>query len=115
MVTLDDLIQPLVGPIEEEGPLDAVVREPGSEADGAPLLDGLMRLDELEEMLQSRLDEHLREEVDTLGGAIMAILDRVPDVGDEVTLAGRRLRVERLDGRRVDRVRLLPAEVAQVT
>jgi putative hemolysin len=115
MLTLDDLMQPLVGDIEEEGRLDAVTPEPTSEPGGAPLLDGLMRLDELEEVLQSRLDEHLREEVDTLGGAIMAVLGRVPDVGDEVTLAGRRLRVERLDGRRVDRVRLLPAEVAQVT
>ena len=47
---------------------------------------------------------------DTVGGYVMAALGRVPVVGDEVSLPAALIRVERMDGRRVDRVRLLPQE-----
>jgi putative hemolysin len=39
-------------------------------------------------------------------GLTMARLDRMPRPGDEVTVAGHRLRVEKMDGRRVAAVRL---------
>jgi hypothetical protein len=39
-------------------------------------------------------------------------LDRIPDVGQEATVAGRTLRVEARDGHRVAMLRLLPAEPA---
>ena len=55
-----------------------------------------------------QLDESAHEAVETVGGLVMAVLGRMPREGDEVTVAGRTIRVERLDGRRVDLVRLLP-------
>ena len=39
----------------------------------------------------------------------MASLDRIPEVGDEIEVSGHTLRVEQLDGRRVEAVRLLLA------
>jgi CBS domain containing-hemolysin-like protein len=47
--------------------------------------------------------------VETLSGLVMASLGRLPAVGDEISLAGRVLRVERLHGRRVASARLLPS------
>ena len=61
----------------------------------------------LEEVAGIRLDESAREAVETVGGLVMAVLGRMARQGDEITVAGRTIRVERLDGRRVDRVRLL--------
>jgi CBS domain containing-hemolysin-like protein len=105
LVTLADLMRALVGRLDEEsavgGPAGAA-----PQPDGSVLLDGLMRVPELEELLGAELDEAEGGDVSTVGGLLMARLDRMPGVGDEVTLAGHRLRVEQLDGRRVSVVRL---------
>jgi magnesium and cobalt exporter, CNNM family len=105
IVTLGDLMRALVGRIEEESPVSG----PGGatvQPDGSLLVDGLTRVHELEELLGSELDEAERGDVATVGGLTMARLDHMPRPGDEVTVAGHRLRVEKLDGRRVAVVRL---------
>lgn len=105
IVTLGDLMRALVGRIDEEltvGAPAGVTPQP----DGSLLVDGLMRVHELEELLGAELDEAEWGNVGTVGGLIMARLDRMPRPGDEVTVAGHRLRVEELDGRRVAVVRL---------
>jgi CBS domain containing-hemolysin-like protein len=79
------------------------------EADGSRLLDGLTRIHELEEILGARLSEADEAGVETLSGLVMASLGRLPAAGDEISLAGRALRVERLQGRRVATARLLPS------
>jgi len=48
---------------------------------------------------------------ETVGGFIMSTLGRLPIVGDEVPLPDGVFRVERLDGRRVDRIRWTPTPV----
>jgi CBS domain containing-hemolysin-like protein len=110
IVTLENLIEALVGRIDEEPPVGTDAPPPiTAEPDGSLILDGLMRLDEFEEVADVALDEEVHEQVDTLGGFIMTSLDRIPELGDEVTVNGRTLRVEQLDGRRVQAVRLMPA------
>src|SRR5262249_62202812 len=108
IVTLENLFEALVGPIHEEKGSDDdrdsgvdVVPEP----DGSLILDGLTRLEELEELTDVRVHPDRRAEVDTIGGLVMAELGRVPKPGDEVALGGYRLRVEAVDGRRVAAVR----------
>jgi CBS domain containing-hemolysin-like protein len=109
IVTLTDLLGALVGRIDEE-PAPDQPRLATPAADGSLLLGGLLRVGELEELLGTELDPEARAEVATLGGLVMARLDRMPGVGDEVRIAGRRLRIEQLDGRRVALVRLFPPE-----
>jgi len=111
IVTLTDLMRALVGRIDEESSPGAAARAT-PDADGSILLDGLLRVGELEELLGTDLDEPDQTKVATAGGLVMARLDRMPRVGDEVQVAGRRLRVEQLDGRRVALVRLLPPDPA---
>ena len=109
VLTFHDLVEALVGPMRNEAGGEADVAPPRKAGDGSLVLDGLTRLDEWEETTGIRLTEEDHEAVDTLGGLVMARLGRIPEPGDELTVAGRRLRVEALEGLRVASVRLLPA------
>jgi putative hemolysin len=115
IVTLEDLVEALVGPLKHEHAAAAPDAPPAAAAvvpqpDGSALVDGLLRLDDLEELTGIRAPEAEQAPVETLGGLVMAHLGRMPAVGDEVTLGGRTLRVEQLDGMRVAMLRLLPLE-----
>jgi len=101
VVTLNDILQALVGDIPGAGDTDPrVVRR----EDGTWLIDGMVGLDELKQVLGvSRLPG---EDADfhTLGGYIMARLNRVPMKADRVTAGGFSFEIVEMDGRRVDRV-----------
>jgi CBS domain containing-hemolysin-like protein len=104
LVTLQDLAGALVGRVEDEG--DRARPTEQADADGSLVLDGLLRLEEVEEMSGLRVASAWHGTVETLGGLVMASLGRVPAVGDTVVLDGHTLRVEGMEGRRVARVRL---------
>lgn len=107
IVTLEDLVESLVGEIRDEG--EAEEPEPTLEADGTIVLDGLTTLVEAKEYygLDVNADEF---GVETVGGFVFSSLGRPAVVGDEIKVpSGQQLRVEELDGLRVARVRVLPA------
>lgn len=110
LVTLEDLLEELVGEIYDEFDIDThpVQKLPG----GQVLLDAGLNVGDLNEELDLSLPE---EGWDTLGGLVFSMLGRVPVQGDVVEVDGVRLRVQRVDGRRITRVRLtmpvgVPAE-----
>jgi CBS domain containing-hemolysin-like protein len=111
IVTLHDLVEGLVGRIDEEPAVGADRPGPGrrSEPDGSQCFDGLTRLRDFEEATGIELAEEDRQAADTVGGLIMLRLGHLPRAGDEVEVGGRRLRVERLRRHRVAEARLLPA------
>ena len=102
IATLEDLIEELVGELgEHDRAKPGVTRG----ANSSVLFPGMIRPDELLEMAIKVPADGAYE---TVAGYIMAQLGRIPAVGDEVTIDGGSLRVERMDGRRVDRVRFTP-------
>jgi CBS domain containing-hemolysin-like protein len=105
VVTLEDLVEELVGEVADEHDRS----RPGivHRRDGSWLVPGLMRPDEVRD--RTGIDVPDGPAYETLGGFVMSGLGRIPQVGDEVPIAGAVLRVERMEGRRVDRVRMLPA------
>jgi putative hemolysin len=111
IVTFEDLVEALIGPIAEE----AERSSPATTVDSLPsdpdqqLIDGLTRLSDWEEMAGVTLPEEDHEAVDTVGGLVMTRLGRIPEVGDRIDVDGLTLRVEELDGRRVALVRMEPA------
>jgi CBS domain containing-hemolysin-like protein len=109
VVTLEDLVEEIVGEVSDEH--DRV--KPGvlQSAAGNWYFPGLMRPDEVSEQipLLTVPDEAGYE---TVGGFIMSELGRIAAAGDRVTVPGGVLEVERMDGRRVDRVRFIPDPVA---
>lgn len=103
LATLEDLVEELVGELGDEH--DRAKPGVTRGANSSVLFPGMIRPDELLEMAIKVPDDGAYE---TVAGYIMSVIGRIPAVGDEVVLDGGSLRVERMDGRRVDRVRFTP-------
>jgi CBS domain containing-hemolysin-like protein len=103
LATLEDLIEELVGELADEHDRTRVGVRRGS--GGSVIFPGLMRPDELKE-LAIKIPENGAYE--TVGGYLMSVLGKIPSIGDGVSIDGGVLKVERMDGRRVDRVRFTP-------
>lgn len=103
IVTLEDVLEQLVGEIEDEH--DRTEQMVVSREDGSLLVDGLLPVDELKELLGvERLPAEEEYQYNTLAGFVIAQLGRLPRVADRLTALGRRFEVVDMDGRRVDRV-----------
>jgi CBS domain containing-hemolysin-like protein len=102
MVTLEDVLEQLVGEVRDEFEQGDVqrIRE---EAPGTYVIDGLVALDDLRERLGIALED---EPYDTVGGLVFGRLGRVAEIGDTVEVEGYRFQVTAIDGRRVAQVRV---------
>jgi CBS domain containing-hemolysin-like protein len=103
VTTLEDLVEELVGEVSDEHDRNRpdVVRSRDWFT-----FPGILRPDELLE----RTDVNVPEDgpYETVAGWLMSELGKLPAVGDTVTVNGGVFRVERMDGRRIDRVRYTP-------
>ena len=108
MVTLENLLEVLVGQIQDEFDEEAPLKTP--RPDGSWDLDGALPLHEFAELAE----EHVNAEgVSTLSGWLAFRLGGFPKVGDEVALDRCRLRVEDVDHLRITRVHLTKAHVPE--
>ncbi|VXB15385.1 CBS domain containing-hemolysin-like protein [Citricoccus sp. K5] len=106
MVTLEDLVEEIVGEVSDEH--DRVTPGVLQTASGKWYFPALMRPDEVGAQIPA-LKVPEDGSYDTVGGYIMAVLGRVAEAGDTVAADGGTLVVERMDGRRVDRVKFVPS------
>ena len=101
LVALNDMLEALVGDIDADR---RIVRRD----DGTWLIDGMVGLDELKQVLGvSRLPDE-DPDFHTLGGYVMARLNRVPMEADRIATGDYWFEVVKMDGRRVDRVLVSP-------
>jgi CBS domain containing-hemolysin-like protein len=107
IVTLEDLIEELVGDVEDEH--DPRVARVTLSADGSYVITGLLRPDEVRTLGVDVPDD---EHYETVSGYLADALDRLPELGDEVRVGRWSLRVTRMDGLRVDRIRMTPGTEA---
>ncbi|MFT4234071.1 MAG: hemolysin family protein [Microbacterium sp.] len=107
VVTLEDLVEEIVGEVADEHDrrLAGVVRHRDSIT-----FPGQLRPDELQDRAAIEVPES--DAYDTVAGYIMSVLERVAHTGDTVEVDGGTLTVERMDGRRIDRVRFTASKVA---
>jgi putative hemolysin len=100
MVTVGDLLEAIVGDVEE-----ASLTDTGDEVPDRFELDGLEPIDEVAHRLKlGTLPAH--GSYHTLGGFLLALLKRVPRQDDAIAFGGWRFEVLAMNGRRVDRVRI---------
>ncbi|MGH6895261.1 MAG: hemolysin family protein [Geminicoccaceae bacterium] len=109
LATIEDLVEEIVGEIQDEH--DKILPPQIVELpDGALEADARVEVEELERRLGLELlDAERREDVDTLGGLLFTLLDRVPARGEIVRHpAGVEFRVLEADPRRIKRLRIVP-------
>lgn len=112
LVTLEDLLEEIVGEIRDEYDEDEVedIKEiqPGREY----VVQGSAKLDDINEALHIQLDS---EDYDSIGGYIIEQLDSLPKEGQSVTLKnGIRLVVDHLDKNRIELVHIwLPEQTSE--
>jgi putative hemolysin len=111
VATLDDLLEALIGvvPANAEGDETAMTRE----ANGSWLVDASTPMEDVENRLDLDVPDEQRGAFLTLGGFVMARLDRIAREGDAVEWAGRRVEVVSMDGRRIGMVRISPPPRAE--
>ena len=108
LVTLEDLLEELVGEITDEYD----VEEPNIEPVGGGRfrVNGRLPIDELEELLDAELPH---EEWDTVAGLMMGLIGDIPTEGQEVEFQGLKLKAEKVQGRRI--AKLLVTQLAPPT
>ena len=112
IITMEDLVEELVGDIQDEYDVDRPEETPGPL--GEMTVDGLLNLWDFEEQTGLALPEGPYE---TVAGFLIARLGRVPLLGDTVREGWHQFEVTELDGRRASRVRVasVPDEAPQDT
>jgi putative hemolysin len=105
LVTLEDLLEEIVGEIVDEYDVEApkVERLP----DGGLRVAGGTPIDEVNELLEVELPD---TDWDTVGGLMFNLLGHVPVEGESVEFSGLEFRAERVQGRRIRTVRITPKE-----
>ena len=101
VVTAADVLEAIVGDASDTKPDMAPDAE---KTPGSLVVDGMMPVDELKDRL-SLPDLPAEGSYHTTAGLLLALLRRVPRVGDKVVFAGWLFEVQSVDGRRVERVR----------
>lgn len=98
MITMEDLLEEIVGEIRDEYDQDEeqLIQEID---DNVYLIEGSMKLDDINDALETNLDS---EDYDSIAGIIIEALDRLPEDGEEVSLAnGIQLKVQGVEQNRI--------------
>lgn len=101
LVTLEDLIEEIVGEIRDEHDTESPVTQL---KDGTLLIDASISLRDLKEDYQISLPES--PEYETLGGFLMATLQKIPEDNDWVEVEGKKIHIVEMVGRRISKVKL---------
>jgi putative hemolysin len=99
LVTIEDLIEEIVGEIVDEYDQEEPLVEPIDER--TIRVDAKMPIDEVNELLEAELPH---EEWDTVGGLVFGLTGRVPTPGERVQYDSLEFMTERVTGRRIQKV-----------
>jgi CBS domain containing-hemolysin-like protein len=108
LVTLEDLLEELVGEIADE--YDTEEPELEQIGEGEYRVDGKMAIDELNELLDVELPD---EEWDTVGGLMLGLMGSIPQEGEHVAYQNLRFTAEQVNGRRISKVLITREEAPE--
>lgn len=113
LVTIEDLLEEIVGDIMDEYDVEEPMVEVIDE--NTSIVDARMPIDEINEQMDLDLPE---EEFDTIGGFVFGLFGKQPYQGESVEYDGAQLTIEKTDGRRIHKVKIVkthPAEPEQAS
>lgn len=102
MVTLEDMLEEIVGEIRDEYDEDEEDAVKMIAADEY-VISGSTKLDDLNSWLDLKLES---EDYDSIGGLVIGLLDHLPEAGEEVNHEGLRLVVDRVEKNRIEKIHL---------
>lgn len=105
LITIEDLIEEIVGDIQDE--YDREEQNIEKLPDGSLLVDARTSIYELNEVLELELPD---DEFDTISGLVFHNLGRLPSQGQELDIGELHIVVDRLAGRRVEKLRIIKKE-----
>jgi CBS domain containing-hemolysin-like protein len=110
LVTIEDLLEQIVGNIRDEHEVETPIEEPQREPGGSWLVPGDFPVDQLADLFGEAVEPGNSFEASTLGGLVSEIEGRIPLPGEVVLLApaGLRMEIVASTDRRVDRLRVFP-------
>jgi CBS domain containing-hemolysin-like protein len=110
LVTIEDLLEEIVGDIRDEHEQDGHTGDPQAEANGVWLVPGSFPVSSISELLGEPIELDGEYEATTLGGLVSEIEGRIPLPGEVVMMenAGLRIQVVASTDRRVERLRVFP-------
>jgi CBS domain containing-hemolysin-like protein len=109
LVTIEDLLEQIVGNIRDEHEVETPIEEPQREADGVWVVPGSFPVDQLPDLFGEEVEVGDAYEATTLGGLVSEVEGRIPHAGEVVLLEdGLRIEVVASTDRRVERVRVFP-------
>ncbi|HEY1904261.1 MAG TPA: hemolysin family protein [Terracidiphilus sp.] len=110
LVTIEDLLEEIVGNIRDEHEVEVGIEEPQREANGAWLVPGSFGVDQLGALFGAPVEIGDAYEATTLGGLVSEIEGRIPHAGEVVLLesVGLRMEIVASTDRRVERLRVFP-------
>lgn len=103
LVGLEDIIEELVGDIQDEH--ETKLPSTMVYSDGSFAFDGTVLVDDVEDIMDIDLDD---ADSDTIGGYVFGLLERTPIVGDTVTVQGYEFIVTQMRGYRIARIKAVP-------
>ncbi len=115
LVTIEDLLEQIVGNIRDEHEEDTQVEEPQREPNGVWLVPGSFPVDQLPDLFGEPMELGDAYEATTLGGLASEIEGRIPLAGEVVLLEpiGLRMEIVASTDRRVERLRVFPPAEAE--
>jgi putative hemolysin len=102
LITIEDLVEEIVGDIEDE--YDEEKRPVEVVSDNEYILDGSLRLHDISDLIGIDIDS---EEFDSVGGVMIGELGRVPEEHEEVTVNNVKLTAEEIEKNRIKKVRMI--------
>ncbi|SFG80055.1 Hemolysin, contains CBS domains [Halopelagius inordinatus] len=103
IATVEDIVEALVGDLRDEFDLDEREHSIRRRDDGNYDIDGGVPLSKVNDVLDADFES---EEVETIGGLVLGELNRAPEVGDRVEVAGHAIEVTNVEGTRISTVRV---------
>ena len=100
LVTMEDLLEEIVGPIYDEYDRPPAAPPPG---EASPVIPGTTEIKDVNEWYGLALDDG---DYTTIGGLLFGTLGRLPKVGDQIALPGATFEIIDMEGRRVGKVKV---------
>ncbi len=102
IVTIEDLIEEIVGDIEDE--YDKYVDEVDVIREDEYLVNGNVRIEDLNELIGIHVES---EDFDTIAGFVIGIIDRIPEEGETIEFENIKFIIENIDRNRIEKIRIL--------